>query len=111
MPGGTHAQYCSFCSSTVSCNSISHYFMPAWFSLPFVCRVKGACTYGRLDCAGREIRGPMDGTIGECRCDRFLGFTGPFCDETYGCNIFFVGFINRGGSVGDIYCNGKLNDA
>jgi len=35
----------------------------------------------------------------------------PLLWRTYGCNIFLVGFINCGGSVGDIYCNGKLNDA
>ena len=56
-------------------------------------RVKGACTYGQLDCAGREICGPSDGTIGECRCDRFLGFTGPSCDEPTAVTFFLSGSL------------------
>jgi len=38
-----------------------------------------ACVYGHEDCHGRENCEPFDGPFGECRCDRFLGFTGSSC--------------------------------
>jgi len=54
---------------------------------------KDACVYGHEDCRGRENCEPLDGSFGECRCNRFLGFVGSSCDEPTASTYVLIAMV------------------
>jgi len=62
------------------------------FTLSLFCFLV-VCVYGHEDCRGRENCEPLDGSFGECRCNRFLGFTGSSCDEPTAATYMLIAMV------------------
>ena len=72
--------YMNIPSSFVFWSPVVNALQYSFFLGPDYCSVQDPCIYGHGDCRGRETCVPLDGSFGECRCDRFLGFAGSSCN-------------------------------